>query len=117
MSKSKSQAPKPDQEKQNLEAVSPNDQVEATTDTEETKDESKSQAPKPEDNAQLMVTVEQIRTSHTENAEDPRLVKIVAAYPEDWKGDKHLQDGKEYKVSPETADQFIKAGIAKKMEE
>lgn len=63
-----------------------------------------------------MVTVEHIRTSHAEVVEDPRLVKVLIEYPQDYTGDRHLKQGKVYAVSPESAKIFIDKGIAKEVE-
>lgn len=39
-------------------------------------------------------------------------VSVKIKYPPNWKKDKHFKDGDIKVVAPETADQFIQAGIA-----
>lgn len=59
------------------------------------------------------VTSTVIKSSYTQPAEDNRLVTVIANYPKDYKGKKFLENGKEYKVSPESARKFVEMGIAK----
>lgn len=61
------------------------------------------------------VNVTNIRSSATEQLPDPRMVKIKVGYPEDYKGKKMLVDGKEYDVSPETADVLVGKDIAERL--
>jgi len=58
------------------------------------------------------VTYQVISSSATPNQEDKRLVKMTVKYPEDFKGKRYLKDGATIAVSPETAEQFEKKGIA-----
>lgn len=64
----------------------------------------------------VKISVDHIRSSYTEPEEDPRLVKVIVEYPENYKDKKYLKDKQEYKVSPETADRFEKLGIAKRID-
>lgn len=54
--------------------------------------------------------------SSGQHAPSPR-VKIKISYPKGYKKEKHFFDGDVKEVAPETADQFIQAGIATIVEE
>ena len=45
-------------------------------------------------------------------AADPRLVKVIISYPKNYEGKKILPEG-ERETSPESAEIFVKKGIAK----
>lgn len=62
-----------------------------------------------------IVTSQVISSSHTGQVKDQRLVAIKVKYPENYKGPKHLQDGKVYEMDTNTANEIIKKGIAKKV--
>jgi hypothetical protein len=63
---------------------------------------------------ELSITVEQIRSSHTEPKEDPRLITMKVNYPKNFKGKRYHKDGSIIKVSKELADKFESLGIAKR---
>lgn len=63
-----------------------------------------------------LVTSQVIRSSYTEPVEDHRLVKVLVKYPEGYKGTRYMNNGQEYKVSRESAGQFVKQGIAEIVE-
>lgn len=39
-------------------------------------------------------------------------IKVLIEYPKGWKKEKHFKDGDIKETSPESADQFVKAGFA-----
>lgn len=60
-----------------------------------------------------VVSVQAISSSASENLEDHRLVTVVAAYTDSYKGARPLEEGKQYKMAPETADLLVQKGMAK----
>lgn len=115
MAKSKSSQPKTAvivEEKQSEETPAINDTAVENT------DDSKSSQPKTAVEMELPLVTSQVTSSSaTETVEDKRLVKVLINYPEDYKGKKFFKDGDIKSTSPESAEAFIKAGFATKVEE
>lgn len=63
------------------------------------------------------VTSTVISSSMTEATEDKSLVKVRITYPDDYPAKKRFfEDGEIRSVAKETAEEFIKAGIAERQE-
>ncbi len=59
------------------------------------------------------VSVQNISSEKTEDIDlHPGLISVICSYPEGYAGQRHLQEGKTYLMSQESADLLISKGIA-----